>query len=94
MQVKRVEVLYDDFDQFTKDQEFLISKGEVDYLEGSINIQVNTLNVSRNEPTESGQNPSYSIELAIYYNDRGTVQKVHHQLCCIVPSFRHSVSFK
>ena len=78
MQVKRVEVLYDDFDQFTKDQEFLISKGEVDYLEGSINIQVNTLNVSRNEPTESGPNPSYSIELAIYYNDTGTVQKVYH----------------
>lgn len=71
MQVKRVEVIYDNFDQFTKDQEFLISKGMVDYIEGFIN------NIG-------GSQPSYSIELAIYYDDESIAQNVCICSCHII----------
>ena len=81
--MKWVKVSYNDFNQFTKDQELLISIGEVDYLEGFIDFRSNSSNnifsqSSMDEQSESkGPDPYYTIELALYYNDKGTtVQKV------------------
>lgn len=65
--MKRVEVSYTDFQQFTKDQELLISKGEVDYVEGFVNLQGNS---------SKGPDIYYTIELGLYYNDKGVAQKV------------------
>lgn len=72
MQVRQIEVTYENFDQFTKSQEFLISEGTVDYLEGFIHFRANASNAS---------DVYYSIELAIYYDDIAIAKKVHLQLC-------------
>ena len=39
-------MIISDFDQFTKDQELRISKGEVDYLEGFGSFPSNSSNIS------------------------------------------------
>lgn len=69
--MKWVKIPYNDFDQFTSSQELLISKGEVDYLEGFISFSSNSSNNN-----SAGSEPQYTIEFALYYNDEGIVQRV------------------
>ncbi|PKA53538.1 Cytokinin dehydrogenase 3 [Apostasia shenzhenica] len=69
--VKWVKVKYESFDQFIKDQEFLISQGVVDYLEGEIILQHK--NLSKVSPR--GLNVSYSIEFVIHYDEEIVAQK-------------------
>ncbi|XP_038979967.1 cytokinin dehydrogenase 7-like [Phoenix dactylifera] len=62
--VKWARVPYDDFNQFTADEEQLIKLGDVNYLEGFITFKDN-----------SPSNVYYTLEFAIYYNDEGDAQK-------------------
>ncbi|ONK61096.1 uncharacterized protein A4U43_C08F26210 [Asparagus officinalis] len=77
--VKLVKMPYHDFNQFTKDQELLISKEEVDYLEGFLNFQVNSSN-----------KPDYTIELGLYYNNKDIVQKILSELGIVISMVNES----
>lgn len=69
--MKWVVISYKSFEQFRKDQELLINGGEVDYLEGFINLQ-------RRNSSEDKLNDlvSYLIEFAVYYDDEDVAHKV------------------
>ncbi|PKU76914.1 cytokinin dehydrogenase 3-like [Dendrobium catenatum] len=74
--VKWVVISYKSFEQFRKDQELLINGGEVDYLEGFINLQ-------RRNSSEDKLNDlvSYLIEFAVYYDDEDVAyKKLNHIL--------------
>ncbi|KMZ63745.1 UDP-N-acetylmuramate dehydrogenase, Cytokinin dehydrogenase [Zostera marina] len=58
---KWIKIKYDDFEIFTKDQELLIAMDESDYVEGFLTGVAQI---------------SYTIELALYYNEYDPIQKI------------------
>ncbi|XP_068667817.1 cytokinin dehydrogenase 8-like [Aristolochia californica] len=91
--VKWVRISYDDFDEFIKDEELLISMEDVDYLEGFIKSNCNSYSRFPSrlvlEPDNSFERDStyYSIEMAIHYDDEAavtkTLEKILSPLKCI-----------
>lgn len=93
VQVKWVRMLYDDFTEFTRDQEHLISIDDdgLDYLEGSLIMNQSPANNWRSSffsPSHQSQIASlvsnhgiiYSLDVVKYYDDQTatTIDEVYY----------------
>ncbi|XP_029117551.1 cytokinin dehydrogenase 3-like [Elaeis guineensis] len=79
--VKWTRIPYDDFNQFTADEEQLINLGDVNYLEGFISFKDN-----------NSSDVYYTLEFAIYYNNECDAQKTLDQVLSQLNSSRSIAS--